>query len=144
MANKVVVTYGGRNVHIASLQRGDTLKLVPGANVIDAATWARFSDPVKGSTAISSQVRVGTIKVARQIEVPEGAPGAAGGSDAAAAALASMKTKDAVALVRETFDVDLLKAWDAATADRKVQAAIAGQLDLILNSKPGDNGGDGE
>lgn len=143
MANKVVVTYGGCNVHIASLRRGDTLKLVPGANVIDAATWARFSDPEKGSTAISSQVRVGTIKVARQIEVPAGAPAGGSGNADAAAALATMKTKDAVALVRETFDIELLRAWDTATTDRKVQAAIAGQLDTILNT-PGKTDGNDE
>jgi hypothetical protein len=145
MANKVLVSYDGVNVHIAQLGRGDTLRLVPGTNVVDAATWARFAPDGKGgSPAIKSMLRVGQIKVVRQVSVPEPAADedSGAGDPAAVNLLAGLKTKDAVAIVRDTFDVDLLRSWQDSVSDRKVAAAIATQLDQI-NGKADAAGGAG-
>lgn len=144
MANMVLVTYKGANVWTATLERGNNLRLVPGVNAVEASTWARFAEK---NTVVKSLLSVGTISVARaSVPVPDAPAGAAGtggdGPDARATLLDGLKTKDAVALVEETFDVSLLNVWKDAVKDKKVAAAIAKQLDTINGEA--DKGGDGE
>lgn len=146
MANMVLVTYKGANVWTATLERGNNLKLVPGVNAVEAAKWAQFAEK---NTVVKSLMSVGTISVARaSVPVPDapagdaGTDGGDGGPDVRATLLGGLKTKEAVALVEETFDVELLNVWKDAVKDKKVAAAIAKQLDTINGEA--DKGGDGE
>lgn len=144
MANMVLVTYKGANVWTATLERGNNLKLVPGVNAVEAAKWSQFAEK---NTVVKSLMSAGTIQVARASvpvpDAPAGAPETEGdGPDVRATLLDGLKTKEAVALVEETFDVELLNVWKDAVKDKKVAAAIAKQLDTINGEA--DKGGDGE
>jgi hypothetical protein len=145
MANNVIVEYTGLNVEIATLGLGDELKLVPGNNVVPAATWARFSDATKGSASLRGMIKSGQVKFTRALPESaasagktEDAPGAGkteneagGNADGQAEALTGLKTSEQEEIVVNTFDLALLKLWLERTTSKAVRTAITKQIALV-------------
>lgn len=100
------------------------LTLKPGANTVSAKVWA---DLAKNPT-VKVLVDAGVIEYAEEdLEVVDEATEAAYELES----LLKLKVKEAVATVKETINVDLLKAWFAAEKKQNVKLAITAQLEAL-------------
>jgi hypothetical protein len=129
---------GGKNhgVFIPALQ------LMPGANEVDPEAWEMWTTGRAASVGAGgkpaglnwhlAQKNVEVVKV--EVEAPD-KDGHSVVKTVSADDFADLKADDAVDLVKETFDIAMLKVWLAAEEDGKdritVESAIDDQIEML-------------
>lgn len=91
---------------------------------IDAKTWEKL----KEKSLVQDLLKLGAITVQEDIEVVEVAPKATGG-------LSNLPVKEAVSAINASFDIDLLKEWDAAEARVRIKNTIAKRIQAITEGE---------
>jgi len=119
-----------------------TVKLLPGFNEVPDDEWKE----IKQNPMIQKQIELGIIvEVAEKKEVKKKVKNGKGEEiektvveSGKAKQLKDLDAEAVVAMVEDTFDVDLLKKWKKEESRDEIRAAIANQLEKILkggNSK---------
>ena len=127
-------------IHTIGAPKGGTeIRLMPGANEVDADAWAT----AKTLPVIQAHLRAKTLeevgasgKTAHPTPGPsESLFGKPHASVEPPTSLAQLKPDEAKALVGDTFDKELLGRWKKSDSRKGVQDAIDEQLELIKINK---------
>lgn len=114
---------------------GEVVLLVPGQNEIPADKWARVSkhpDIVKMLKATIIDPKVGKVPVLEVLAQGKGKTvDDSGNEEGGETGLSSMNATNAVKLVKETFNTQVLKTWLEDESRVKVVAAIEKKLKEI-------------
>ena len=102
-----------------------TFYLKPGVNEVDDAVWAE----VKKSGILSHQIGGGFIQEVFKAE--SAASIEKSGESEAIKGLSELNATESMAVIAETYDEDLLKAWAKTETRKTVQKAIAEQLEKV-------------
>lgn len=121
----LVHNHSGRPIHLSqpgSAAVHEIRTLLPGINAVNAETWG-------AAKAHQSVQRLIDAELLTEVQ--------AKGEKAATEAKLPASDKDALKLVAETVDRELLESWAKGEKREKLKRALASQLDKI---KPGDGG----
>lgn len=106
------------------------LSLLPGVNEVDAKKWAEF----KTSPAIVHFMGEGEIEE-MDLPVPH---------DDSPVQIDDLNQKDAIALVKETFDIALLNRWAENETRKGVLDALEKQFDAVKLKKKSEDDAEGD
>jgi len=91
---------------------------------IDPKVWEKL----KEKSLVQNLLKLGAISVQEDVEVVEVAPKASGG-------LTDLPVKEAIGAINKTFDIDLLKEWDAAEGRVRIKNTIAKRIKAITEGE---------
>lgn len=108
---------------------GDHVILRPGINEVPKDKFEEACE----IELVKHYLDEGTIEVVKPTAAATAAAGASPGTTGSAPAvrLQDFKAGEAIALVEETFDLDLLQKWSAEQQSKTVATAIEKQIELI-------------
>ena len=108
------------------------MTLLPGVNEVDAKKWEEF----KLSPAIKHGISEGEIE---EVDLPSA-------HDDSPVQISDLNQKEALALVKATFDMTLLERWAESESRKGVLDALEKQIDAVKVKKPKEDaeGDEGE
>lgn len=98
---------------------GDDATLKPGVNLVSQEVWRKWS----GHLVTKAQVAAGELIAEGEIA-------------ATRESLTELDPRDAIALVKDTFDSAQLKAWAASESRAQVKVALKQQLSAVTPEPP--------
>lgn len=113
------------------------IQLLPGMNDVDPEAWAMWTGEGRAASkgaggkpaGLDWQLSVKNVEVVRvEVEAPD-ETGQSIVKTVASSDFAELKADDAIDLVKETFDLALLRAWATAEKDGKERSTVLGAVD---------------
>jgi hypothetical protein len=148
----MLVKWNGKNVWSIGkgMADGAVVQLVPGPNELEKADWEAIKDhPVVKARMEKDVIDMtrGKVKMLEVVvaKVETGSSDDNSGSDdnnEGGSTLSSLNATDAVKLIKETFNVELLRKWEEDETRKKPMAAIKAQFEAIEKSREEDEAGD--